>query len=213
MDGLHFIYFADPMCSWCWGFAPVIDRLNAAYGEALPIRLIMGGLRPGTEQVMHLAAKASTRTHWEHVNEASGQPFDFAFFDRQDFVYDTDPAARATVLVRREHPDMALAFLHRAQKAFYAENRDVTSPAVLAELAAELGVGGDDFDERLADEQLKQETWRDYALSQRAGVKGFPTLIVGPNGDGTFALVTSGFQPAGAILPMIDQWVATLRAA
>jgi putative protein-disulfide isomerase len=213
MEGLHFIYFADPMCSWCWGFAPVIDRLNAAYGEALPIRLILGGLRPGTEQVMHQAAKDSTRTHWEHVREASGQPFDFAFFDRQDFVYDTDPAARATVLVRREHPDKALTFLHRAQRAFYAENRDVTSPAVLAELAAELGVGSEDFAARLADEQLKQETWRDYALSQRAGVKGFPTLVVGPNADGTFALVTSGFQPGDVILAMIERWVAGLRAA
>jgi putative protein-disulfide isomerase len=213
MDGLHFIYFADPMCSWCWGFAPVIERLNAAYGEALPIRLVLGGLRPGTDRVMHQAAKQSTRTHWEHVHEASGQPFDFAFFDRQDFIYDTDPAARATVLVRRQHPDQALAFLHRAQRAFYAENRDVTSPAVLAELAAEFGIDPNGFEDRLAAEDLKHETWRDYGTSQRAGVKGFPTLIAGPNADGTFALVTSGFQPAEVILPMIERWVATLRAA
>jgi len=213
MDGLHFIYFADPMCSWCWGFAPVIEQLNAAYGEALPIRLVMGGLRPGTDQVMHQAAKQSTRTHWEHVREASGQPFDFEFFDRQDFIYDTDPAARATVLVRRERPDQALAFLARAQQAFYAENRDVTTPQVLADLAAEFGFDRQDFTERLASEDLKHETWRDYATSQRAGVKGFPTLIAGPNTDGTFGLVTSGFQPADQILPMIDRWVAGLRAA
>jgi putative protein-disulfide isomerase len=84
---------------------------------------------------------------------------------------------------------------------------------VLAELAAELGVGSDDFAERLGDEALKQETWRDYGISQRAGVKGFPTLVVGPNADGTFALVTAGFQPAEVVLAMIEQWVATLRAA
>jgi len=213
MEGLHFIYFADPMCSWCWGFAPVVERLNAAYGEALPIRLILGGLRPGTDQMMSEQAKASTRTHWEHVLEASGQPFDFAFFDRQDFVYDTDPAARATVLVRRKRPDLALAFLHRAQQAFYAENRDVTKPQVLADLAAEFGLDRDAFLAELGDEDLKHETWRDYGVSQRAGVKGFPTLIAGPNADATFALVTSGFQPAEQILPMIDRWVAGLRAA
>lgn len=23
-DRLHLIYFADPMCSWCYGFSPVI---------------------------------------------------------------------------------------------------------------------------------------------------------------------------------------------
>jgi len=213
MDGLHFIYFADPMCSWCWGFAPVIERLNATYGEALPIRLILGGLRPGTDRVMTEQAKASTRTHWEHVHEASGQPFDFDFFDRQDFVYDTDPAAMATVLVRRRRPDLALAFLHRAQQAFYAENRDVTKPQVLADLAAEFGFEREAFAAGLAAEDLKHETWRDYATSQRAGVKGFPTLIAGPNVDGTFGLVTSGFQPAEAILPAIEQWVAGLRAA
>ena len=213
MDGLHFIYFADPMCSWCWGFAPVIEKLNLAYGEALPIRLVMGGLRPGTDQVMHEAAKASTRAHWEHVLEASGQPFDFSFFDRQDFIYDTDPAAQATVLVRRLKPELALAFLHRAQRAFYAENQDVTKPEVLAGLAAEFGFDRDDFLAELGTEPLKHETWRDYGISQRAGVKGFPTLIAGPNADGTFGLVTSGFQPADQVLPMIDRWVATLRAA
>ena len=213
MDGLHFIYFADPMCSWCWGFAPVIERLNATYGEALPIRLILGGLRPGTDKVMTEQAKASTRTHWEHVHEASGQPFDFGFFERQDFVYDTDPAARATVLVRRERPDRALAFLERAQRAFYAENRDVTKAEVLADLAAEFGIAREGFAERLESDDLKQETWRDYGTSQRAGVVGFPTLIAGPGADGTFGLVTSGFQPAEAILPAIGQWLAGLRAA
>lgn len=213
MEGLHFIYFADPMCSWCWGFAPVIEAIDAAYGEALPVRLVLGGLRPGTDRVMTAAAKASTRTHWEHVHEASGQPFDFTFFDRQDFTYDTDPAARATVLVRRYRPDQALAFLHRAQRAFYAENRDVTRPEILAELVHEFDIPTSDFAERLGAEDLKQETWRDYGASQRAGVAGFPTLVAGPNADGTFGLVTSGFNPAELILPMINTWVAGLRAA
>jgi putative protein-disulfide isomerase len=159
------------------------------------------------------AAKQSTRTHWEHVTEASGQPFDYAFFDRQDFVYDTDPAARATVLVRKRRPEKALAFLERTQRAFYAENQDVTKPEVLAELAAEFGLERDDVLTQLDTEELKHETWRDYGVSQRAGVRGFPTLIVGPNADNTFAMVTRGFQPADVVLPMIDQWLQTLRAA
>ena len=27
MSGHQFVYFADPMCSWCYGFAPVIAAL------------------------------------------------------------------------------------------------------------------------------------------------------------------------------------------
>jgi len=99
MTGPHLIYFADPMCSWCWGFAPVIDAIRERFGRDLPIRLIMGGLRPGTTKPMTEAAKRTTREHWEHVHEASGQPFDFTFFEREGFVYDTEPAAKAVVVV------------------------------------------------------------------------------------------------------------------
>ncbi|HZZ34139.1 MAG TPA: DsbA family protein [Caulobacteraceae bacterium] len=212
MDGLHLIYFADPMCSWCWGFAPVIEAARQRYEGILPVRVIMGGLRPGTDKPMNDAAKDDVRTHWTHVHEASGQPFDYALFERDDFVYDTDPAARAVVLVRRTEPGLALIYLERAQRAFYAEGRDVTTPQVLADLAAELGFDKGLFQAGLAEEALKHETWRDYAISQRAGVRGFPTLLVGPNGDGTFALVSHGYQRADQILPAIDGWLGQVRA-
>jgi len=211
IDGLHFIYFADPMCSWCWGFAPVARLLRQRYGEVLPVRVVMGGLRPGTAIPMNDKAKAEVRTHWEHVREASGQPFDYGLFDRDDFVYDTDPGARAVVLARRTDRDIALTYLEHAQRAFYAEGRDVTRFDVLADLAGELGFDRDSFRAGLEDESLQQETWRDYAISQRAGVTGFPTLIVGPNADGTFALVTRGYQPAEAVVPAIDNWLSQVR--
>ena len=89
----------------------------------------------------------------------------------------------------------------------------MTSPEVLADLAAEFGVEREGFAERLASEDVKQETWGDYAISQRAGVTGFPTLVVGPAQDGTYAPVTRGFQPAEAVLPLINRWLATVRAA
>jgi putative protein-disulfide isomerase len=212
-DGLHLIYFADPMCSWCWGFAPVIEAARRRYDGILPVRVVMGGLRPGTDKPMNAAAKDDVRTHWIHVHEASGQPFDYSLFERDDFIYDTDPGARAVVLARRTDPDMGLTYLERAQRAFYAEGRDVTDPEVLADIAAELGFDRGLFLSGLAEEALKLETWRDYAVAQRAGVRGFPTLIVGKNADGTYALVAHGYQSAQDILPAIDQWLAGVRAA
>ena len=148
------------------------------------------------------------RPHWGHVTEASGQPFDYGFFERDGFVYDTDPAARAVVLARREGPLMALDYLRSAQQAFYAQNRDITQPAVLAELAAELGLDPVAFEGGLFEEDVKQETWRDYAISRGAGVTGFPTLIAGPQPDGTYMAVTRGFQPAEAVLQHLEAWMA-----
>ena len=50
LDILHLIYVMDPMCSWCYGFAPVIKRLVAEQEGTLQFKLVMGGLRPGTEK-------------------------------------------------------------------------------------------------------------------------------------------------------------------
>ena len=157
---------------------------------------------------MTAAAKTELAGHWTHVTEASGQPFAEGGMADPDFVYDTDPAARAVVIARRAGMDLALRFLHDAQQAFYAEGRDVTRPDVLAEIAGSLGLEPDPFLADLASEEAKQETWRDYAISRGAGVTGFPTLIAGPQPDGTYMAVTRGFQPAEAVLPHLEAWMA-----
>ncbi|MEK9724235.1 MAG: hypothetical protein VW405_12255, partial [Rhodospirillaceae bacterium] len=107
----HLLYFADPMCSWCWGFSPSVDAIRTELSDSLPIRPVMGGLRPGNTEPMNEVAKLEVRRHWEHVLEASGQPFDFDFFDRDGFVYDTEPACRAVVTVRRLAAAKALDML------------------------------------------------------------------------------------------------------
>jgi putative protein-disulfide isomerase len=209
MDEPHLIYFADPMCSWCYGFSPVIARIRAEFGRSLPIRLIMGGLRPGTDTPMTEAAKVELAGHWAHVTEASGLAFDPSVLDREGFLYDTDPAARAVVRVRRDDPEKAVAYLGALQRAFYAENRDITQAPVLANLAADFGVDREAFLADFETEDLKQETWRDYATSQRAGVTGFPTLVAGPNADGAYGVVTRGFQPGDQVLGVLHQWMGT----
>lgn len=206
MESPHLIYFADPMCSWCYGFSPVIDDIRRAFGRALPIRVIMGGLRPGTETPMTEAAKAEIVGHWGHVREATGLPFDPGALEREGFRYDTDPAARAVVVVRRDGEELAVRYLARVQRAFYAEAQDVTSGEVLADLAAELGIERDRFAEQWASEEAKAETWRDYAISQRAGVTGFPTLVGGPNADGAFGVVTRGYAPSEPVLAALRAW-------
>jgi putative protein-disulfide isomerase len=213
MQGLHFIYFADPMCSWCYGFSPVVRTLRERYRDVLPIRLVMGGLRPGTREPMPEAARKSLVGHWDEIAQMAGVPFSDVLIARDGFVYDTDPAARAVVLARRTSDEDALDFLEAAHKAFYAEGRDVTDRAVLADIAASLGFDRESFGAALADEGLEKETWRDYAISQRAGATGFPTLIVGPNGDGSFALVTRGYQAGQPVIDGIDQWLRQVQPA
>ena len=212
MNGQQLVYFADPMCSWCWGFAAVMDAVRETFGEALPVRLVMGGLRPGTVEPMAEAAKRELRGHWRHVTEASGQPFGPSGLDGPGFVYDTDPAARAVVLMRRNQPQKAVAFLAAVQRAFYAGGVNVTDPSALGALAAGFGEDAAAFAADLKTEAVKEETWRDYAISRGAGVSGFPTLILGPQADGAYVAISRGFLPVESVLPAIRGSLAAAAA-
>jgi len=205
----HFLYFADPMCSWCYGFAPIIERLQAHFADRLALRIVVGGLRAGNTTVMRDRDRAYIRSAWERVHDASGQPFDFSFFDRKNFIYDTEPACRAVVAIRERRPEMALAMMSAIANAFYADNRDVTQNTILAEVAAEVGEDPVTFLKTLIHPELRQKTMQDFLFAQQLNVQGFPCLLVG-NEASEYTLITSGYSPIDALIDAVERWLETL---
>ena len=209
-NGLHFLYVADPLCSWCYGFAPVIDKLATHFAGRLPVRLVMGGLRAGNTKPMRDQDKTYIRNAWTNVAKASGQPFDMAFFERENFVYDTEPACRAVVPARdwgHDAPVSALTFKARISTAFYAHNRDVTDTSTIVCIAEESGFDGTEFRARFEDPETKSATFRDFLTSQELGVTGFPMLAAGSEDHG-YALVTNGFRPLDGLIEALETWLA-----
>lgn len=207
MSAPHFIYFADPMCSWCYGFGPVMQQLADHFDGRLPVRVVMGGLRAGNRQPMRDKDREYIRGAWTAVHEASGQPFSDAFFERESFTYDTEPACRAVVTMRRRAPAKTLAFNRRVSSAFYAHNRDVTDDEVLADIAAEAGQDRQAFLAELQSEDARNETFGDFLMAKQSGVEGFPVLAAGTQAGG-YALVTQGFRPIDGLVEAIEDWLA-----
>ena len=203
----HLVYFADPMCSWFWGFSPVIHGLVDHFGPRLPVTLVIGGLRPGTREPMSAAMRTEIRDHWQHVHERTGQPFDFSFFERQRFVYDTEPADRAVVVMRLVNPMLTLAYFTAIQRAFYAEGRDVTDEAVLGDLAADHGIDRDKFLEAMATPEARRATLADFETARDSGVTGFPTVYAGDTSNG-YARVTAGYRPLDGLAEALEAWLA-----
>lgn len=205
----HLLYVADPMCSWCYGFSPVIAGVADHFEDRLPVQLMMGGLRAGNTKVWTAEDRATTAGYWRKVQQATGQRFDFdRFTQREGWVYDTEPACRAVVTMRLLNPRVALAFMGRVQRAFYAEGRDATQEAVLADLAAEAGVDREMFFAEFVSEEARRETQRDFQAAQRAGIRGFPTLLAG-DGTGHYLVVTNGYRPLDGLPEALEKWLET----
>ncbi len=205
-DDREIICVVDPMCSWCWGFSPVIAAMHEAYGEKAPVWPLAGGLRPMNSQPMTDKARADTRHHWEQVAQASGQPFNFTFFDRKHFVYDTEPACRAMVTVRTLKRQAALPYLEALHRAFYAENRDVTDAELLADLAGGVGVDRNAFASVFPTREMMYQTAADFYRSQSMGIQGFPTVVLRNGGE--LRLLVAGFTAFDTIKPYLDKWIA-----
>lgn len=203
----HLLYVADPMCSWCYGFAPVIADIADHFEDRLPVQLMMGGLRAGNTKPMTADDKATISGHWRKVAQATGQPFDYESFQgREGWVYDTEPACRAVVTMQLLNPRVALAYKGRIQRAFYAEGRDTTQERVLADVAAETGVDREMFFAELVSEEAKLATQRDFMTAQRAGIHGFPTVLAG-DGTGHYLVVTNGYRPLEGLSDALEKWL------
>lgn len=199
------LYFADPMCSWCWGFLPSVKKLVERYGDQTMLSVVLGGLHCGTQKSLEPSMKETIRCHWERVHEATGQPFDRSFFDRPDFVYDTEPSCRAVVAARRIAVECALPVLERLHRAFYAENRDITDEPTLVSLCAEhLGISETRFAEVYGQEETQLETYSDFELARELGVRGFPTLLA--REACSITVLTQGYSPLEKLEPALAEW-------
>ncbi len=203
MPHSEFIYVGDVMCSWCWGFAPTLERLQQNF--ELPIRVVNGGLRPGANaEVLDDRMAQYLGHHWEQVEAASGQPFDRAFLDRRDgWRYDTELPAIAVTTMRSLSPVTTLPFFTHLQRAFYADGVDVTDHGRYPELLEGFPVAEEAFVEGLESTEMKWAAWEDFEEARSMGIAGFPALLL--RLDGSLALVTRGFAPYERLeQPLVD---------
>jgi putative protein-disulfide isomerase len=199
-------YFADPMCSWCWGFSPVIETLRDAYRDRVQIALVLGGLRPGETTPMTPKAREDILHHWHAVQARTGQAFRFEHALPEGFVYDTEPASRAVVAVGGLDPALIFPLFKAIQHAFYAEGRDVTQTRVLVELAAGLGVDAAAFLRTFDSDESRDRTQAHFRHARQVGVRGFPTLIL--QQDTQLHPVCNGCQPLDTVRAAIEARLA-----
>lgn len=193
---VEFVYVGDVMCSWCWGFAPVLDRLRKQF--RIPIRVVNGGLRPGPHAQLLDPEMASYLTGaWSKVEEATGQPFDPTWLAKRlegpPWKFDSELPAIAVTVMRRHSPEDALNFFCDLQHAFYARGADLTEPAAYRPLLARYPVDADRLHSELLTPEAQRAAWEDFQEARTMGVFGFPSLFIRQNGQ--LAAVARGYQP------------------
>jgi putative protein-disulfide isomerase len=208
---MKMFYFTDAMCSWCYGFSPVVKKLRENYPD-IDLQIISGGYSPGNREVVTDRFKDFLQYHWRNVNLRSGQPFDYSKkFITEAFRYDTEPSSRALTVIQKLLPNQDFEFLSLMQRSFYAEGKDITNETVLVGLAEEMGIKREVFLENFNSQELKRKTVQGFQFSRQLGVQGFPTLLTLENG--VVKIITRGFQTYDSLAVIIDDWFRQILAS
>lgn len=179
-------YLFDPLCGWCYGATPALRTLAEHPEIALalaPTGLFSGeGARPMDDAFADYAWSNDRR-----IARLSGQTFSEVYRDRvlgdRRRRFDSGPATLALTAVRLAAPEAERTALKAIQEARYVEGRDVTDPAVLAEVLEGLGEPEAALRVLAADAELLAANRRRIADARaemrRFNLTGVPTLLHG----------------------------------
>lgn len=114
------------------------------------------------------------------------------------FPLPTQAAARAYYWLHGQDCGQARAFAHAAYRALFVEDRDISSPDTVADIAAGLGHDRDQVAAAIQSQEIKDRLKAECETALAKGVFGSPYVII--DGEPFFGADR---------LPQIEKWLAT----
>lgn len=172
-------YIHDPMCSWCWGFKPVLSLLTQQLPANIQLEYILGGLAPDTDQPMPAEMQQQIAATWKRIQQViPGTEFNFDFWTKCQPRRSTCIACRAVIAAQKLQPDMGMAMLDAIQHAYYLQAKNPSDATTLIALAEQLGLDIRQFEQLLNAEQTQLELQRQIDFARRIGADSFPSLYL-----------------------------------
>ena len=185
-------YFGDPMCSWCWGFKPVLEQVDREYPELRRIT-VLGGLRGESDKPMSDELMKLVQAAWLRIEQATGQPFNHELWRRHRPLATTLPACRAVLAARLQDPEREWAFMVGMFQAYFTRALDPTRRETYLDVAVRTGFGLPDFEAKLDSPDVEHALQQDLQLTRQFGITGFPSVVLSLEND--HYLVSPGYQP------------------
>ena len=195
-DRPELLYLFDPLCGWCYGMSPVIQRVQQEFAGQLDVSVLCGGMVLGEQA-------GPIRHDWQYISGAlqqvervTGVEFGAAFRalgEEGSYVQDSEPPSWAINVFRQLNQSQTARFAHDIQVAYFRDGADLNEPKTYLPLATAYGVDGAEFLHRLTLPETALATRQEFAAVAKIGVQGFPTTILRVGSQGY--VLARGYQP------------------
>jgi len=184
-DADRLTVYSDHVCPFCYLGRRSLETYEETRDDPLEIEWHPFDLRSGKRgpdgEIDHDVDDGKDADYYEQARKNVERLQDEYGVDDMlnlDEVPETDslPAQVASHYVDETHPDTWRAFDDAILEALWIDGREIGSPDVLADVAASVGLDGDEIREAAADETRRDELESLFADAQRQGVTGVPTF-------------------------------------
>jgi len=174
------------MCSWCWGYRPVWDRLQQKLPHSIKVEYVAGGLAPDSESPMPLSQQQMIQNHWRSIERKLGTRFNYDFWTENTPRRSTYNACRAAIAAHNQ--DCQEVMVDAIQRGYYLRAQNPSDLSVLINLAGELEeqyAGNFDCGQFIVDinsAETERELIRQISLANALTQRGFPSLVLKQGG-------------------------------
>lgn len=189
-------FFFDFSSPYGYFAAEAIEPLAERFGRRVTWRPVLLGVifkGTGAAPLMNVPVKGEyARRDWQRISALTG----IAYQEPTRFPIPTQAAARALLYGREQQPERAGELARAWYRAYFAQGRDLSDPAVVLDIGAEQGLDRSALEEAIESAALKDALKAEVILAQSRGVFGSPFVVVD---DEPFW----GWDR----LPMVAQWL------
>jgi len=176
---LYYVY--DPMCSWCWGYKPVWNKIEDALKGEVDVIYVLGGLAPDSDVPMAEDMQQQIASYWKKIETFLGTTFNYEFWAKNIPRRSTYPSCRAVLAAREQNAEKAM--LEAIQHSYYLNAQNPSDNDVLIHVAENIGLDVDRFKDDFFTPETHQNLLKEIGFARSISVNGFPSLVMESSGS------------------------------
>ena len=203
------IYCYDAYCGWCYGFSPVIKKIQEEYKEQFEFEVLSGGMIIA-EEPKHISVTANyIQQAYKVVEEHTGIKFGSDYLwhinnpDLSDWYPDSEKPAIALCIFKEFYPERQVEFAADLQHSLHYEGRDLCDDEAYRHLLEKYSIQPETFYSKLKSEEYKDMAHYEFSLCKHLKVTGYPAVLIQLS-DSKFHLLARGYTSYGELKDRID---------
>jgi len=176
------LYIHDPMCSWCYGFKPVLESMHKELKGVVNIKYILGGLAKDDDNPMSLIMQNQIKDNWKRIETTiPDTKFNYNFWNKCTARRSTYPSCRAVIASTKQEKSLEMEMISLIQQAYYQEAKNPSDYEVLYEISKQLDLDHNQFITDIHSEETNNELMSQIQQCRDIGADSFPSLYLDTN--------------------------------